>query len=152
MEYSLRIRWYIVFAAQFFFVCAIPTTISFDNQFLSSTYTQTLEYTMQVWSDIRELMALSHDTTYNHEYGMVQMYAIVGQLLCIDTILNQSISAIVEDIAYLAHVLEIVKQEATALPLLIPLQSDVIQHLFVTIEKKINLLLGQSDDSLISSR
>jgi c-di-GMP-related signal transduction protein len=83
---------------------------------------------------------------------MVQMYAIVGQLLCIDTILNQSISAIVEDIAYLAHVLEIVKQEATALPLLIPLQSDVIQHLFVTIEKKINLLLGQSDDSLISSR
>ena len=121
----------------------MPTTALFDSPFFSSSYTEVVQSTMRVWSDIR-LVASMVNNSYNQDDYNAFVYAIIGQLLCVDNAMAACDARIVpEDIAYLAHVLELVKQEVTALPL-IPAQAQAMQRLFEAIEKKLAILLDDS--------
>lgn len=151
MRYSLGIVWCTVLAGFVFSFCDEPTTTLFDSPFFSSPYTEVLRSTMHVWSDIRVVRSML-DNSYNQDDYNTCVYAILGQLLCIDTTLSACDTNIVpEDVVYLRCIVELMKQEATALSV-IPAQAHAMQQLFVTIEQKLATLLTQSDDTSISSR
>lgn len=140
MRYSLGIVWYTVLAGCVFSLCDVPVAVSFDAPFFSSPYTQILESTMHVWSDIREAAEMLSNLPSQDDYNMF-VYAIIGQLLCIDHALAACDATIVsEDVAYLARVLAMVQQEAMALSL-VSAQAAVMQQLFGRIEKKLTTLI-----------
>lgn len=156
MRYSLSIVWYTVLAGCVFSLCDVPVVVSFDTPFFSSPYTQVLQATMHVWSDIREaadMLNNSHtNNVHNQDDYNTFVYAIIGQLLCVEHAIAACDETILpDDIAYLARVVAMVEQEAMALSL-IPVQAGVMQQLFGRIEKKLAGLLRQSDDASISTR
>jgi hypothetical protein len=141
MKYSLAIVCSMFVG--FVFSSSDMPVVSFDNPFLSSPYTHALNYTMRVWSDIRMAAAMAQAAPHGDDYSSF-VYAIIGQLFC----LNTSISAcdttlVLDDITYLGRVLDITKQEASMLPL-IPAQADAIRELFKSIEIKISALLDNA--------
>ncbi len=151
MRYSLGVVWCTVLAGFVFSLCDVPTTALFDSPFFSSPYTELLQSTMHVWSDIRAVASM-WDNSCNQDDCNPFIYAIIGQLLCVDKAMTACDARIIpDDVVYLARVLELVKKEAIALPF-IPVQAEVINQLFEKIERKLATLLGQSDDTAISSR
>jgi len=151
MKYSLGIVWCTVLAGCVFSLCDVPIVVSVESSSFSSLYAQALQYTMRVWSDIR-VAAYTLHTLHNQDDYNTFVYAILGQLLCVDNAMTACDSTILlDDVAYLMRVLEMVKQEANALPL-ISVQAQLMQQLFENIEKKISALLCQSDDTSISTR
>lgn len=151
MRYSVGILWCTILAGFVFSFCDVPTALLFDSPSFLSPYTEVLQSTMRVWSDIRAVKSMGDGSCNQDDYNTC-VYAIIGQLLCIDTIMIASdTDTIPEDVLYLLRVMDLVKQEAVALSLT-PAHAHVMQQLFESIEKKLAVLLTQSDDTAISSR
>lgn len=143
MKCSLRIIWCIALVGCVLSFCDAPVAVSLDSPLFSSPYTQALQYTMHVWSDIRVAAGISGNL-YNRDDYATYLYAIIGQLYCLDNAMiacDENIPS--DDIVYLARVLEMIKQEVMALPI-VSAQEQVIQHLFARIEKKLAALLVDS--------